>query len=81
MEVFITFKVGKCRIPELRKKRGISSTQLAAMVGVSKTQMSDYVNLRNLPSIERAYNIAKMLGCAPEDLYDWIEVSDSNTEG
>ncbi|MCY7682071.1 helix-turn-helix domain-containing protein [Bacillus velezensis] len=51
------------------------------MVGVSKTQMSDYVNLRNLPSIERAYNIATMLGCAPEDLYDWIEVSDSNTEG
>ncbi|MED4523591.1 helix-turn-helix transcriptional regulator [Bacillus velezensis] len=81
MEVFITFKVGKCRIPELCKKRGISLSQLAAMVGVSKTQMSDYVSLRNLPSIERTYNIAMMLGCAPEDLYNWIEVSDSNTEG
>ncbi len=37
------------------------------MVGVSKTQMSDYVRLRNLPSIERTYNIAMMLGCAPEE--------------
>ncbi|MEB3692767.1 hypothetical protein [Bacillus velezensis] len=51
------------------------------MVGVSKTHMSDYVSLRNLPSIERTYNIAMMLGCAPEELYEWIEVSDSNTEG
>ncbi|QYG88299.1 helix-turn-helix domain-containing protein [Bacillus atrophaeus] len=81
MEVFITFKVGKCRIAELCDNLGLEHAQLAAKVGLAKSQISDYISLRNLPSIERAYNIAKVLGCAPEDLYEWIEVSDSNTEG
>ncbi|WP_442893043.1 helix-turn-helix domain-containing protein [Bacillus sp. 0102A] len=81
MEVFITFKVGKSRIPELCKDIGIEHAQLAAKVGLQKSRISDYVSLRNIPSIERAYNIARVLGCKPEDLYEWIEVSDDETEG
>jgi len=79
--VFVTFKVGKCRIPELCYKRGIDQTQLAAKVGLTKQHITDYVSLRNIPSIERAYNIAHVLGCVPEDLYEWSEVSGNNTEG
>ncbi|WP_374941730.1 helix-turn-helix transcriptional regulator [Bacillus subtilis] len=81
MEVFITFKVGKCRIPDLCKKRGYTRTQLAAKVGLDKSRISDYASLRNIPSIEIAYNIARVLGCAPEDLYEWVEVSGDETEG
>lgn len=79
--MFITFKVGKSRIPELCENLGLEHAQLAAKVGLTKSHISDYISLRNKPSIERAYNIAKVLGCAAEDLYEWIEVSDSNTEG
>ncbi|MEC1870373.1 helix-turn-helix transcriptional regulator [Bacillus paralicheniformis] len=79
--MFITFKVGKCRIPELCSNRGIDQTQLAAKVGLTKQQITDYVSLRNKPSIERAYNLAKILGCSIEDLYEWTGVSDTKTEG
>ncbi|MBU8739765.1 MULTISPECIES: helix-turn-helix transcriptional regulator [Bacillus] len=79
--MFVTFKVGKCRIPELCSNRGIDQTQLAAKVGLTKQQITDYVSLRNKPSIERAYNLAKILGCSIEDLYEWTEVSDTKTEG
>ncbi|QHZ45857.1 helix-turn-helix transcriptional regulator [Bacillus swezeyi] len=79
--MFVTFKVGKCRIPELCSKRGIDQTQLAAKVGLTKQHITDYVSLRNKPSIERAYNLAKILGCSIEELYEWSEVSDNNTEG
>ncbi|WP_411809462.1 helix-turn-helix transcriptional regulator [Bacillus haynesii] len=79
--MFVTFKVGKCRIPELCSNRGIDQTQLAAKVGLTKQQITDYVSLRNKPSIERSYNLAKILGCSIEDLYEWTEVSDTKTEG
>ncbi|WP_423190960.1 helix-turn-helix transcriptional regulator [Bacillus haynesii] len=79
--MFVTFKVGKCRIPELCSSRGIDQTQLAAKVGLTKQQITDYVSLRNKPSIERAYNLAKILGCSIEELYDWTEVSGNITEG
>ncbi|MEC1625485.1 helix-turn-helix transcriptional regulator [Bacillus subtilis] len=81
MEVFITFKVGKSRIPELCENLGLEHAQLAAKVGLTKSHISDYISLRNIPSIERAYNIARILGCSPEDLYEWIEVSGNETEG
>ncbi|QAW54951.1 helix-turn-helix transcriptional regulator [Bacillus subtilis] len=81
MEAFITFKVGKCRIPELCKDIGIEHAQLAAKVGLDKSRISDYASLRNIPNIELAYNIARALGCRLEDLYEWVEVSGDETEG
>ncbi|MCY8191485.1 helix-turn-helix transcriptional regulator [Bacillus spizizenii] len=81
MEVFITFEVGKCRIPELCKEIGMEHAQLAAKVGLNKTRISDYASLRNIPSIELAYNIAHVLGCRPEDLYEWVKVSGDKSEG
>ncbi|MCY7794138.1 helix-turn-helix transcriptional regulator [Bacillus spizizenii] len=81
MEVFITFKVGKCRIPELCKEIGIEHAQLAAKVGLDKSRISDYASLRNIPNIELAYNIARALGCRLEDLYEWVEVSGDETGG
>ncbi|WP_226568197.1 helix-turn-helix transcriptional regulator [Bacillus stratosphericus] len=71
--MLVTFKIVKCRISELCSKRGIDQTQLAAKVGLTKQHITDYVSLRNIPSIERAYNISHVLGCAPEDLYEWLE--------
>ncbi|WP_406817986.1 helix-turn-helix transcriptional regulator [Metabacillus indicus] len=73
--------VGKCRIPELCVKRGISQSQLAELVGISKGRVSEYVSLQYLPGVLVAKNIAHYLNCSIEDLYDWELVSSSKREG
>ncbi|PEA75117.1 helix-turn-helix transcriptional regulator [Bacillus wiedmannii] len=66
-----SFKVGRCRIPELCKKNGITQVELARRLGVSSSSITDYVSLRNLPSVEKARNIAAKLHCDIEELYEW----------
>ncbi|PEF71683.1 XRE family transcriptional regulator [Bacillus thuringiensis] len=70
-EVITSFKVGRCRIPELCKKNGITQAQLAKKVGIVPQSITDYVSLRNLPNVERACNIASILHCDIKDLYEW----------
>ncbi|HDR7641341.1 helix-turn-helix transcriptional regulator [Bacillus wiedmannii] len=64
-------KVGRCRIPELCKKNGITQADLARKVGIVPQSITDYVSLRNLPNVERARNIASVLHCDIEELYEW----------
>jgi len=66
-----SFKVGRCRIPELCKKNGITQAELALKVGITPQSITDYVSLRNLPNVERARNIAAKLHCDIEELYEW----------
>ncbi|WP_307802549.1 helix-turn-helix transcriptional regulator [Bacillus sp. XF8] len=66
-----SFKVGRCRIPELCKKNGITQADLARKLGVTPQSITDYVSLRNLPNVERARNIATKLHCDIEELYEW----------
>ena len=43
-----------------------SLTDTAERIGISKQQLSDYENGRKLPSIDKAYRIAKALGMMPK---------------
>ncbi|GEM_PF-3097300 len=43
-----------------------SLTYAAERIGISKQQLSDYESGRKLPSIEKAYQIAKALGMMPQ---------------
>ncbi|MEK4328964.1 helix-turn-helix domain-containing protein [Paenibacillus sp. FSL R7-0312] len=74
----------RCRIPELlvrRRKMESSTSQikinqqwLADKIGISKQQMSDYINLRSgytSMSIQRAALIAYHLDCLQDDLFVW----------
>jgi transcriptional regulator with XRE-family HTH domain len=45
-----------------------SLTYAAEKIGISKQQMSDYEHGRKLPSIEKAYQIAKALDMMPQSL-------------
>ncbi len=45
-----------------------SLTDTAKKIGISKQQLSDYENGRKLPSIEKAYSIAKSLNMIPAGL-------------
>jgi len=69
--VITSYKVGRCRIPELCKKNGITQAELARRIGVTPQSITDYVSLRNLPNVERAKNIASYLHCDIEELYVW----------
>jgi transcriptional regulator with XRE-family HTH domain len=43
-----------------------SLTNTAEKIGISKQQLGDYESGRKLPSIEKAYQIAKALGMMPQ---------------
>lgn len=43
-----------------------SLTSAAEKIGISKQQLSDYENGRKLPSIDKAYQMAKALGMMPQ---------------
>lgn len=77
MEVFITYKVGRCRIQELLDERGMTQQELADKTGMSKQYINDKVrNLRGKHGmwIDSAKTIASALNCSIEELYEWIPV-------
>lgn len=45
-----------------------SLTYTAERIGISKQQLSDYENGRKLPSIQKAYQIAKALNMMPQSV-------------
>jgi transcriptional regulator with XRE-family HTH domain len=51
-----------------RLAEGWTLTGTAEKLGISKQQLSDYENGRKLPSIEKAYRIAKALDMLPQSL-------------
>lgn len=48
--------------------------QLANRLGVSEQQINKYVNDRQKMSLQVAKNIAVILNCHIDDLYEWLEV-------
>jgi transcriptional regulator with XRE-family HTH domain len=63
-------------IAERRLTRGLTQQQLADRVRMTKTQISDYENLRNIMSVAHAKRIADVLGCSIEELFAWEEADD-----
>lgn len=61
----------RCRIPELLEQIDRDQQWLADMTGMSKQQISDYVRMRNLLGIAKAKQLARILKCHVEDLYEW----------
>lgn len=50
------------------KAAGMSQTELAARLEISKQAMSDLCNNRAQPSLNRLFQIAALIGCSPQDL-------------
>ncbi|XEC97004.1 helix-turn-helix transcriptional regulator [Paenibacillus tarimensis] len=61
----------RCRVPELTRKIGKTQQWVANQIGMSKQQLSDYVNLRYIPNIVILMKLAKLFGVHIEDLYVW----------
>jgi DNA-binding XRE family transcriptional regulator len=73
----MTVKVGRCLLKERLKEAKMSQKTLAQKVGKSKQRISDYANDRVQMSMATAREIAQVLGCHIDDLYEWIEVPTS----
>ncbi|MEH7521731.1 helix-turn-helix transcriptional regulator [Bacillus sp. JJ1503] len=72
--MFITIKVGKCRIQELLDAKGMTQQELAAKTGMSKSFINDKVRNRGSHGmwVDSAKKIAIVLDCSIDDLYEWI---------
>jgi transcriptional regulator with XRE-family HTH domain len=67
------FKVGRCRIPALLEKRGMTQRELADRTGLTTQYISDKANNRGPRgmTLEHAKNISVVLNCRIDDLYEW----------
>ncbi|MGG4200755.1 helix-turn-helix transcriptional regulator [Peribacillus frigoritolerans] len=60
----------KCLIGEIIKEKGLKSKYVAEKIGVSSQQISNWINMRNYPTIDNAFKLAKLLGVKVDDLYE-----------
>lgn len=68
------YKVGKCRLQEFLDASGMTQTDLAHKVNVSRQQVSRFANNRRIMSYEVAKNISSLLNCEMDELYEFLEV-------
>jgi DNA-binding XRE family transcriptional regulator len=63
--------VGRCLLNDKLAEVGMTQTQFAYKVGISRTQISDYANNRMIMSLKNALKISYALRCGVTDLYEW----------
>lgn len=64
-------RIKRCLIPDLCRKNRISQTDLASKLKMTPQQISDYSRGRFKPNIEIAKNIALVLHCTTDELFEW----------
>ncbi|PIC80512.1 transcriptional regulator [Sporosarcina sp. P18a] len=73
----MAYKVGRCLLREILESKGMNQHDLAIKLSVTKQQVNKYVTNKQGMSLEVAKNIAVILDCQIEDLYQWNEVSNN----
>jgi DNA-binding XRE family transcriptional regulator len=71
--VAVTYRVGKCLLRYHLAKKKMSQQELADRVDKTKQTISRYVNNQSVMSYETALNVARVLECDMEDLYEILE--------
>ena len=49
---------------------GMMKSEIAEKVGITNAMLSRYIRGNSMPSVDRAYMIASVLGCRLEELFD-----------
>lgn len=70
----MAYKVGRCLLRYRLKEAGMTQVDLAAKMNVKPQQINKYVTNERVMSLQTAYNIASILHCQIEELYEWDEV-------
>lgn len=63
----------KTKIKEYRAKKGLTQKELAEKVGVRRETIGHLENLKYNPSLELAYNIAKVFDSKIEEIFIFNE--------
>ncbi|WP_079479685.1 helix-turn-helix transcriptional regulator [Halobacillus salinus] len=72
----MAYKVGRCLLQERLLQADMTQRELALRLDVTIQQVNKYVLDKQKMSIQVAKNIAVILNCHIEDLYEWIEAGD-----
>jgi putative transcriptional regulator len=62
----------KCRLKYILLDKELRAQELARMLGVSDGEVSRWASGRRAPSLERAIQIARVLGVKVEDIWEPI---------
>lgn len=68
------FDVGKCLLSDKLLQARMTQQELADKLGVTKQQINSYATGRRIMTLPIAKNIATVLHCKIDDLYEWIPV-------
>lgn len=60
----------KCMLRKIRKDKNFKQQDIANNVGVKQTTVSEWENNNNVPSLEKAYEVARFLNVEVTDV--WI---------
>lgn len=60
----------KCKIGKIIDEKGYRRKFIAEKMGVSPQQLSNWINERNYPTIDKAFKLAGLLNCKVDDLYE-----------
>lgn len=69
------YKVEKCLLLDMLRRKQMSQSDLANRTGISKQQINAYVQNRQMMTFQTAYNISVILDCDMSELYKMSLVS------
>lgn len=66
----------KTRIPELRRERRLTQSELAERAGVRRETIARLERGQYNPSLKLAYDISTVLGASIEEIFQFVEVDE-----
>lgn len=63
----------KSRIGERIKLEGYRNNFIAMKLDVSENTLSRWINDKSMPSVVKLFQLAVLLNCKVDDLYEWVE--------
>ena len=70
----------KSRIGELIEKSGLRNDYIRKHVDVKQKQLWNWKNGESFPTFEKAFILARILGCKVDDLAELVEVEEDDEE-
>lgn len=67
----MAIRPGRCLLRMRLRQAGMTQSELARRVNLTPQMIGHYTNNRKVMSLTHAKNIADVLGCRIEDLYEW----------
>lgn len=74
----MAFRLAECLLLDLLKKKGMSQSEFARRLGVSRQYINKLINGDRTMTLEMAINSSFILDCQVNDLYKIIFVSSRN---